>query len=93
MFRLLELGIEPFLIVFTMIGISTSAWSGVSAAMRTTSKPSKRHAIFKEEGEDLSTTLYTQGQAAISAPIRYQGRTGLFEIMMVSDNIDNNPDK
>ena len=88
-YRLLDLGIEPFLVSSTLIGV-------VAQRMVRRICPDCAHlveaplieqvAYRKETGEERSEFLYGSGCKAC-ANTGYQGRTGIFEILYMSDEI------
>ena len=87
--RLLDLGIEPFLVASALIGV-------VSQRMIRQTCPDCTHPVEaplieqtiyrKEVGEERSEFLYGNGCKSC-AHTGYQGRTGLFEILHMSDEI------
>ena len=89
LFRLLDLGIEPFLIASSVIGI-------VAQRMVRRICPDCNHRIEapeveqlayeKEMGEKKTEFLYGAG-CKTCAYTGYLGRTGIFEILAMSDNI------
>jgi len=88
-FRLLDLGIEPFLVCSALIGV-------VAQRMVRQICPDCAHlvdaplieqmAYSKEIGEKRSEFLYGSGcKSCVNTG--YQGRTGIFEVLSVSDDI------
>jgi general secretion pathway protein E len=90
LFRLLDLGVEPYLIISTLIGISTQRMvRRICPHCRTTYKPTeKESAIYKEELGEAPEVFYNRGPGCnLCANTGYQGRTGIFEVMLISDTI------
>jgi type II secretory ATPase GspE/PulE/Tfp pilus assembly ATPase PilB-like protein len=90
LFRLLDLGVEPYLIVSTVIGISTQRMvRRICPHCRRTYTPTESEIrIFEEEKIALPPKLYTRGAGCnLCANTGYSGRTGLFEVMLMSENI------
>jgi general secretion pathway protein E len=89
LFRLLDLGVEPFLIASAVIGV-------VAQRMVRRTCPDCSHLIEapvveqmayeKETGEKRTEFLYGTGCKSCSYT-GYVGRTGIFEILALSDNI------
>jgi len=89
LFRLLDLGVEPFLIASAIIGV-------VAQRMVRRTCPDCSHLIEaplveqmayeKETGEKRTEFLYGTGCKSCSYT-GYAGRTGIFEILALSDNI------
>jgi general secretion pathway protein E len=87
--RLIDLGVEPFLIASSVIGV-------VAQRMVRRICPDCSHSIeaplvermayIKEIGEEKTEFIYGTG-CATCAYTGYLGRTGIFEILMVSDSI------
>jgi general secretion pathway protein E len=76
LFRLLDLGVEPYLIVSTLVGISTY-------------KPTAEEiAVFQQELGVTPDVLYNRGSGCnLCSNTGYEGRTGIFEIMVMSESI------
>jgi len=90
LFRLLDLGIEPYLIVSTLIGISTQRMvRRICTHCRTPYKPDAAELeIFKTEIGESPEILYRRGSGCnLCANTGYQGRIGIFEVMLMSDTI------
>jgi general secretion pathway protein E len=90
LFRLLDLGVEPFLIVSTVIGISTQRMvKRICPHCRRVYVPTDSdRRIFAEEKLEVPARLYTRGAGCnLCANTGYSGRTGLFEVMMMSETI------
>jgi general secretion pathway protein E len=87
--RLIDLGVEPFLIASSVIGvvaqrmvrrICPDCGHSIEAPLV------ERMAYKKETGEEKNEFLYGTG-CATCAYTGYIGRTGIFEILLVSDSI------
>jgi general secretion pathway protein E len=90
LFRLLDLGIEPYMIISTLAGISTQRMvRRICLHCRTSYQPSPEEmAIFQAELGEAPARLYDRGSGCnLCANTGYQGRTGIFEVMMMSDTI------
>jgi len=90
LFRLLDLGIEPYLIISTLVGISTQRMvRRICPHCRTTYKPTEEEIeIYRAETGETPAQLYNRGSGCnLCANTGYQGRTGIFEVLTVSDTI------
>jgi len=87
--RLLDLGVEPFLIASALVGVvaqrmgrrvcpACAEMTGVSVV--------EQHAYTRETGEERKEFLIGKGCKSCS-DTGYQGRIGFFEIMKISENI------
>jgi len=88
-FRLLDLGIEPFLVASALIGAVAQRMVRrvcPDCAQRVTVPLVEQMAYNKEVGEERSEFLCGSGCKSC-ADTGYQGRTGIFEILHVSDEI------
>jgi general secretion pathway protein E len=88
-FRLLDLGIEPFLVSSALIGVVAQRMVRQvcpDCARRVNVLLVEQVAYSKETGEKRSEFLTGSGCKSC-ANTGYQGRTGLFEILQVSDEI------
>jgi general secretion pathway protein E len=88
-FRLLDLGIEPFLVVSALIGVVAQRM--VRRICPDCAHPVEiplleRTAYNKEVGEERKEFL-AGGGCKLCSYTGYRGRTGIFEIMRVSDEI------
>ena len=88
-FRLIDLGVEPFLISSAMIGIVAQRMVRricPHCARKVTVPLVEQMAYEKEMGEARAEFMYGEGcQACVYTG--YLGRTAIFEILTVSDNI------
>jgi type II secretory ATPase GspE/PulE/Tfp pilus assembly ATPase PilB-like protein len=90
LFRLMDLGVEPYLIVSTVIGISTQRMvKKICPHCRRPYSPIESDLkIFEEEKIALPAKLFTRGNGCnLCANTGYSGRTGLFEVMLISEAI------
>jgi general secretion pathway protein E len=88
-FRLLDLGIKPFLISSALIGVVAQRMVRKICpdCARLIDVPSMEQMIYsKEIGEEQSQFLYGSGCKSC-AHTGYLGRTGIFEILTISDEI------
>jgi general secretion pathway protein E len=88
-FRLLDLGVEPFLVSSALIGVVAQRM--VRCVCPDCARPMavpliEQMAYRKEVGEERSEFLYGEGCQSC-AHTGYQGRTGIFEILHISDEI------
>ncbi len=87
--RLLDLGVEPFLVSSALIGVVAQRMVRCicpSCARLVTVPPMERMAYFNEIGEERNEFLY--GSSCKSCTnTGYRGRTGIFEILQISDDI------
>ncbi|MBI4186346.1 MAG: type II/IV secretion system protein [Chloroflexi bacterium] len=87
--RLLDLGIEPFLVSSALIGVVSQRMVRQICpdCARPTSAPLPEQITYKEElGEERSEFLYGSGCKSC-AHTGYRGRSGIFEILGISDDI------
>lgn len=87
--RLLDLGVEPFLVSSALIGVVAQRMvrrvcPGCARPMK--ASPEERMIYQKEMGEERSEFLYGSGCKAC-ANTGYRERTGIFEILCTSDEI------
>jgi type II secretory ATPase GspE/PulE/Tfp pilus assembly ATPase PilB-like protein len=90
LFRLMDLGIEPYLIISTLVGVSTQRMvKRICPHCKTSHKPSdKETSLIRNETGEVPTILYDRGTGCnLCANTGFQGRTGLFEVMLMSDTI------
>jgi general secretion pathway protein E len=89
LFRLIDLGVEPFLISSSVIGILAQRMVRKICpdCQHTIEVPVSEQMIFEKEiGEKRSKFTYGAG-CKTCAYTGYLGRTGIFEIMSMSDNL------
>jgi len=88
-FRLLDLGIEPFLVSSAIIGIVAQRMVRLICPDCAATKEAslmEQLAYANETGEKRKDFLYGTG-CELCAHTGYRGRTGIFEVLPVSDNI------
>jgi general secretion pathway protein E len=89
LFRLLDLGIEPFLICSSIVGIVAQRMVRrvcPHCARMTTAPMVEQLAYRRELGEERSEFLYGTGCKACTYT-GYLGRTGIFEILELTDEL------
>ncbi len=89
LFRLLDLGVEPFLLVSAVIGVAAQRLLRcVCSRCRAlaTPPPEEQFAYEKEMGETATQLHYGEG-CNFCAQTGYRGRTGVFEFLVVSEEI------
>jgi len=87
--RLLDLGVEPFLVSSALIGVIAQRMVRCvcpSCARLIEVSPVESMAYSRETGEERSEFLYGSGCKSC-ANTGYRGRTGIFEILCTSDEI------
>ena len=89
LFRLLDLGIEPFLVSSSLVGVVSQRM--VRRVCKHCSKvmvaPEEEQAIYEREmGEKRREFFYGQGCSSC-ANTGYRGRTGVFEIMLMTEEL------
>jgi len=87
--RLLDLGIEPFLVASALIGVVAQRMGRricPDCARLTEASPIEQQAYNKELGEERDEFLYGSGCKSCNYT-GYQGRIGFFEILRISDEI------
>jgi type II secretory ATPase GspE/PulE/Tfp pilus assembly ATPase PilB-like protein len=90
LFRLIDLGVEPYLIVSTLIGISTQRMvRRICPHCRVEYKPTAEEIeLFKSTLGEPPNLIYNRGSGCnLCANTGYQGRTGIFETLIISDTI------
>lgn len=89
LFRLVDLGVEPYLISSTLVGIVAQRMvRRICSHCRAPSQPSIEEQIaYEEEMKEQSTTFYTGAGCNLCANTGYRGRTGLFELLVMSEKI------
>ncbi|GAH44237.1 unnamed protein product, partial [marine sediment metagenome] len=88
-FRLLDLGIEPFLVASALIGVVAQRMARrvcPDCARLAEALLVEQMAYSKEIGEERTEFLLGSGCKSC-AYTGYQGRTGIFEILQISDEI------
>ena len=89
LFRLIDLGVEPYLISSTLIGIVAQRMvRRICPHCRAPFQPSVEEQIaYDEEMKEQSTTFYSGAGCNLCANTGYRGRTGLFELLIMSEGI------
>ena len=89
LFRLVDLGVEPYLVSSTLVGIVAQRMvRRICTHCRTPSQPSVEEQIaYDEEMKEQSTTFYSAAGCNLCANTGYRGRTGLFEFLVMSEEI------
>jgi type II secretory ATPase GspE/PulE/Tfp pilus assembly ATPase PilB-like protein len=89
LFRLLDLGVEPYLVSSTLVGIVAQRMiRRLCTHCRTLYQPSAEEQIaYEEEMKQLPTSFYGGAGCNLCANTGYRGRTGLFELMIMSEGI------
>jgi len=89
LFRLVDLGVEPYLVSSTLVGIVAQRMvRRICTHCRTPSQPSVEEQIaYDEEMKEQSTTFYSAAGCNLCANTGYRGRTGLFELLVMSEEI------
>jgi len=89
LFRLRDLGAEPYLISSTLVGIVAQRMvRRICTHCRAPSQPSIEEQIaYEEEMKEQPTTFYSGAGCNLCANTGYRGRTGLFELLVMSEEI------
>jgi len=89
LFRLMDLGIEPYLISSTLIGIAAQRMvRQICTNCRTPHPPSaEEQSAFEEAGEEIPARLYAGAGCNLCNNSGYRKRTGLFELLVMSEEI------
>ncbi|MFC1908930.1 GspE/PulE family protein [Chloroflexota bacterium] len=89
LFRLMDLGVEPYLISSTLIGVVAQRMvRRLCPHCNTTHELSEEEqSIYDEEKEQLLDAFHEAVGCNLCSHTGYQGRTGLFELMVMSDEI------
>jgi general secretion pathway protein E len=89
LFRLIDLGVEPYLISSTLVGIAAQRMvRRICTHCQALSQPSVEEQIaYEEEMKEPPDTLYSGAGCNLCANTGYRGRTGLFELLVMSEKI------
>jgi len=89
LFRLMDLGVELYLISSTLVGIIAQRMvRRICPHCRAPSQPSVEEQIaYDEEMKQQPTTFYSGAGCNLCANTGYRGRTGLFERLVMSEEI------
>jgi type II secretory ATPase GspE/PulE/Tfp pilus assembly ATPase PilB-like protein len=89
LFRLIDLGVEPYLISTTLIGLLAQRMvRRICSRCSGTTKISteEKNAYYREMGEQLAKAHHGEG-CSLCATTGYYGRTGIFELLSMNDKI------
>ena len=89
LFRLVDLGVEPYLISSTLVGIVAQRMvRRICPHCRAPCQPSvEEQIVYDEEMKQQPTTFYSGAGCNLCANTGYRGRTGLFELLVMSEEI------
>jgi len=89
LFRLMDLGVEPYLISSTLVGIVAQRMvRRICSHCREQCQPSVEEQItYGEEMKQQPTTFYSGVGCNLCANTGYRGRTGLFELLVIREEI------
>ena len=89
LFRLLDLGVEPYLVSSTLVGIVAQRMiRRLCTHCRALYQPSAEEQIaYEEEMKQLPTSFYGGAGCNLCANTGYRGRTGLFELLIMTEEI------
>ena len=88
-FRMIDLGLEPFLLASALVGVTAQRMARrvcPHCSRPTRVKPDEQEAYEKEMHETKPEFMVGAG-CNLCANTGYQGRTGIFEVMMMSEAI------
>jgi type II secretory ATPase GspE/PulE/Tfp pilus assembly ATPase PilB-like protein len=89
--RLIDLGIDPFLISSTLIAVISQRMARVICSYCKKEKPMtvEEKAIYEEEMKEPAPTAYIGAGCSFCAQTGYMGRTGIFELLIMTEEIRN----
>ncbi len=89
LFRLVDMGVEPYLISSTLVGIVAQRMiRRICIHCRAPCQPSaEEQTAYEEEMGQQPTTFYSAAGCNLCVNTGYQGRTGLFEVLVMSEEI------
>lgn len=89
LFRLMDLGIEPYLISSTLVGVVAQRMvRRICTHCRAPSQPSVEEQIaYDQEMKQEPTIFYSGAGCNFCTNTGYRGRTGLFELLVMSEEI------
>ena len=89
LFRLMDLGVEPYLISSTLVGIIAQRMvRRICTNCRTPCEPSvEEQMAYDKEMDKQPATFYRGTGCNLCANTGYRGRTGLFELLAMSEEI------
>ena len=88
--RLTEMGIEPFLVSSTLVGILAQRLGRrvCSKCRREITKPKKLMEIFEKVGIDTKEVVLYKGEGCnVCNQTGYKGRVGIYELLIASDTL------
>jgi general secretion pathway protein E len=87
LFRLVDLGVEPYLIALTVTGVVAQRMvRRLCPHCRAPSQPSvDEQIVYDEEMKQEPATFYSAAGCNLCANTGYRGRTGLFELLTMSE--------
>jgi len=89
LFRLIDLGVEPYLVSSTLVGVVAQRMvRRICTHCRAPSPPSMEEQIaYEEEMKEHQATFSAGAGCNLCANTGYLGRTGLFELLVMSEGI------
>jgi len=89
LFRLMDLGVEPYLISSTLIGVVAQRMVRRLCPHCNTAHElsEEEQSVYDEEKEQRPDAFHEAAGCNLCSHTGYQGRTGLFEFMVMSDEI------
>jgi len=89
LFRLMDLGVEPYLIASTLVGIVAQRMVRriCSHCRAPCQLPVEEQIAYDDEMKEQSTTFYSGAGCNLCANTGYGGRTGIFELLIMSEEI------
>ena len=89
LFRLMDLGVEPYLIASTLVGIVAQRMvRRICTHCRAPSQlPVEEQIAYDDEMKEQSTTFYSGAGCNLCANTGYGGRTGIFELLIMTEEI------
>ena len=89
LFRLMDLGVEPYLIASTLVGIVAQRMVRriCSHCRAPCQLPVEEQIAYDDEMKEQSTTFYSGVGCNLCANTGYGGRTGIFELLIMTEEI------
>ena len=89
LFRLMDLGVEPYLIASTLVGIVAQRMVRriCSHCRAPCQLPVEEQIAYDDEMKEQSTTFYSGAGCNLCANTGYGGRTGIFELLIMTEEI------
>jgi len=89
LFRLMDLGVEPYLIASTLVGIVAQRMVRriCSHCRAPCQLPVEEQIAYDDEMKEQSTTFYSGAGGNLCANTGYGGRTGIFELLIMTEEI------